>query len=144
MTKLEMLPLNQVALYIGNPCFVYSDLTNRWRKDMIDISLLNAADKNSNGAFTQIVPCLRPLTSMTQDEFNGLFNGGYGIGDQEWIDEMASGLYELHKMISKYGDFESIQNLLSMGFDIFFWIGNNKVLDSSFHYDGYLNIKTKP
>lgn len=133
---MNKLKTNQLALYLGCPCYVYSTLTNRWRKDVIDIPMIKSnMEKGGSYSYSDIKPVLRPITTMTDDEFCAMFNnGGKMVNYRGKMDS----LWKLHTIIASYGDFDTIEKLLAMGFDIFWWIEKDLALDSSFAYTSSL------
>lgn len=75
---------------------------------------------------------LRPLYTMTVVELRDIFDASYA-GDfaTETIKKISDSLFELHKLISQKGDFDTISKLCAARFDIFNLINDGLAVDTT-------------
>lgn len=82
--------------------------------------------------YREIKLLLRPLSSMTVKEICTIFNEAFAPSfATDNIKAVSGSLFGLHKFISEYGDFDSIQKLLKLGFDLFGLIDAGLAIDST-------------
>lgn len=131
-------------LYLG--CKVQYVFTTRTNHQETRIGILDGI--KSNGAVSlgivvsqthwdeyrlyKLKPLLRPLSSMTVKEICTIFNEAFAPSfATDNIKAVSGSLFGLHKLISEYGDFDSIQKLLKLGFDLFGLIDAGLAIDST-------------
>lgn len=83
-----------------------------------------------------IKPILRPLSSMTFEEFRKLFGENFSESYcKARIKSINSSMWVLYKTIGEIGNFDTVPNLLAEGFDLFNLINEDLVIDKTKGYE---------
>lgn len=94
--------------------------------------IIEESDISNLKKIVYIKPILRPLSNMTVEEICTIFNETFVPSfATDNIKALSGSLFGLHNFLSKYGNFDSIPELLKLGFDLFGLIDAGIAIDST-------------